>query len=325
METRFLETFRTAADLGSFTLAARRLGYSQSTVSAQIQALEVEAGTPLFDRSGRRLALTEEGRGMLDLAEEMLALQRRIPHLAGDPLEPQGDLSVAAAESITVARLGDVLGPFRHRHPRVLVRLRNATCSAMTDWVLHGEADLAFIILPTVRHPDLESLSLVEEELLFVGPPEAEEDLLLRALEEGRLEEGFIFTEQGCSYRTLAEHLFRRHGVVLEHTLELWSMEAIGQCVTSGLGIALMPRVYARGGIEAGRYRALKAPPLEEPFRTQVVWRRNRRLSPGAREFLRLTREAAEGWRAAGKLSTPPSTEGCTTPSPPGSGLPQGV
>ena len=325
METRFLETFRTAADLGSFTLAARRLGYSQSTVSAQIQALEEETRTPLFDRTGRKLRLTEGGRELLELAEEMLALQRRIPHLAAGASQPQGDLTVAAAESITVARLGDVLGPFRHRHPRVQLRLRNATCSLMTDWVLHGEADLAFVILPPLRHPDLEIRPLVEEELLFVGPPEAEEDLLLRALEEGRLEEGFIFTEQGCSYRTLAEHLFRRHGVVLEHTLELWSMEAIGQCVTSGLGIALMPRVYARGGIEAGRYRALKAPPLEEPFRTQVVWRRNRRLSPGAREFLRLTREAAEGWRAAGKLSTPPSTEGCTTPSPPGSALPQGV
>ena len=325
METRFLETFRRTAELGSFTRAARHLGYSQSTVSAQIQALEEETRTPLFDRTGRKLRLTEGGRELLELAEEMLALQRRIPHLADGASQPQGDLTVAAAESITVARLGDVLGPFRHRHPRVQLRLRNATCSLMTDWVLHGEADLAFVILPPLRHPDLEIRPLVEEELLFVGPPEAEEDLLLRALEEGRLREGFIFTEQGCSYRILAEHLFRRHGVVLEHTLELWSMEAIGQCVTSGLGIALMPRVYARGGIEAGRYRALKAPPLEEPFRTQVVWRRNRRLSPGAREFLRLTREAAEGWRAAGKLSTPPSTEGCTTPSPPGSGLPQGV
>jgi hypothetical protein len=81
------------------------------------------------------------------------------------------------------------------------------------------------------------------------------------------------------------------------------------------------------GGHRGGRYRALKAPPLEEPFRTQVVWRRNRRLSPGAREFLRLTREAAERWRAAGvgELSTDSSTEGCTTPPLPGSALPQGV
>ena len=297
METRFLETFRRTAELGSFTRAARHLGYSQSTVSAQIQALEEETRTPLFDRTGRKLRLTEGGRELLDLAEEMLALQRRIPHLAAGASQPQGDLTVAAAESITVARLGDVLGPFRHRHPRVQLRLRNATCSLMTDWVLHGEADLAFVILPPLRHPDLEIRPLVEEELLFVGPPEAEEDLLLRALEEGRLREGFIFTEQGCSYRILAEHLFRRHGVVLEHTLELWSMEAIGQCVASGLGISLMPRVYAREGLARGRFRALAAPPLEDRFLTQVVWRRGRRLSPGAREFLHLTEETARGWR----------------------------
>ena len=88
-----------------------------------------------------------------------------------------------------------------------------------------------------------------------------------------------------------------RDRVVLEHTLELWSMEAIGQCVTSGLGIALMPRVYAREGLARGRFRALAAPPLEDRFLTQVVWRRGRRLSPGAREFLHLTEETARGWR----------------------------
>lgn len=173
METRFLETFRTAADLGSFHLAARRLGYSQSTVSAQIQALEVEAGTPLL-RPIRPQA-GPDGGGMLDLAEEMLALQRRIPHLAGDPLEPQGDLSVAAAESITVARLGDVLGPFRHRHPRVLVRLRNATL------LRHDGLGPPRGGGPGLHHPPHGAApgpgvsSLVEEELLFVGLPEAEE------------------------------------------------------------------------------------------------------------------------------------------------------
>ena len=97
METRFLETFRRTAELGSFTRAARHLGYSQSTVSAQIQALEEETRTPLFDRTGRKLRLTEGGRELLELAEEMLALQRRIPHLADGASQPQGDLTVAAA------------------------------------------------------------------------------------------------------------------------------------------------------------------------------------------------------------------------------------
>ncbi len=65
MELRQLKTFQTVAQMLSFNRAAEILNYAQSTVSAQIKALEEEFGKPLFDRLGKRIVLTEAGRILL--------------------------------------------------------------------------------------------------------------------------------------------------------------------------------------------------------------------------------------------------------------------
>ena len=74
MEIRHLKTFLGVAKALSFNKAAEHLNYAQSSVSAQIQALEEELGVQLFDRLGRRILLTEAGIRLLDYAEKILQL-----------------------------------------------------------------------------------------------------------------------------------------------------------------------------------------------------------------------------------------------------------
>ena len=74
MELRQVETFRAVAEELSFSRAAAKLGYVQSSVSAQVSALEQEFGVPLFDRLGRRIALTEAGEVMFAYSGKLLAL-----------------------------------------------------------------------------------------------------------------------------------------------------------------------------------------------------------------------------------------------------------
>src|ERR671916_2274512 len=76
VELRQVKTFRAVAEELSFSRAAARLGYVQSSVSSQVAALERELGVPLFDRLGRRIALTEAGAVMLGYAEGLLDLAR---------------------------------------------------------------------------------------------------------------------------------------------------------------------------------------------------------------------------------------------------------
>jgi len=306
VETRHLITFRRIAEVESFTEAARQLGYSQSTVSAHVQALEEAVGGPLFDRSGRRPRLTEIGCRLRDLSEEILSLEDRVRGLGCEGAAPSGELRIAAGESVTVARLGEVLTAYRRNFPSVSLSLRNSFCAVMIDWILRGEADLAVVIMPPLNHADLEVRTLSEEEMVFVAAPWTEPDALVRALETGRMEEGFIFTERGCSYRIAVEHFFRSRGLVPERTMELWSMEAIRRCVQSGLGFSLVPRMYVAEDLRRGTIRELEAPPLGEVFRIQLAWRRNRRLSAAAREFVRIARENARTWAGAAGEGTLP-------------------
>ncbi|MCT2594733.1 LysR family transcriptional regulator [Streptomyces sp. N2-109] len=95
MQLHQLRAFREVARLRSFTRAAQHLHYAQSSVTAQIQNLEEIVGAPLFDRGGRRIALTEAGRCLLPYAEQVLTLVETARHevaavAAGGPCRRPG-------------------------------------------------------------------------------------------------------------------------------------------------------------------------------------------------------------------------------------------
>ena len=71
MELRHLFTFIAVVEAGSFTRAASHLDYAQSSVTAQIQSLEAELGTPLFNRLGNKIVLTEAGQRFLQYAQDI--------------------------------------------------------------------------------------------------------------------------------------------------------------------------------------------------------------------------------------------------------------
>ncbi len=303
VDTQHLVTFRHVAALGSFTRAAERLGFSQSTVSSQIAALEENLGVSLFDRTGRRVLLTEEGRRLETYAEEFRVLEERMRDLGRDGADLRGELRIAAGESVTVYRLGGVLAACRERFPALNLSLRNSQCPTMIEWVRQGEVDVAVLISQPIGHPDLAVEILAEEPMLFVGSGREDPARMVRALEEHRLEACLIHTEQGCSYRLFVENFLRERGVVPERTMEFWSMEAIKRCVENGLGISFLPRMVVREELASGRMRALPCPGLKERFVTQLVVRRREWISPGARAFGALCREHAAGWetRDSGK------------------------
>ena len=84
MELRQVETFRVVAEELSFSRAAAKLGYVQSSVSVQVAALEQDLGVPLFDRLGRRIALTEAGEVLLSHSRKLLELAEQTKQAVAD-------------------------------------------------------------------------------------------------------------------------------------------------------------------------------------------------------------------------------------------------
>jgi Transcriptional regulator len=101
MELQQLKTFTTIAKLGSFTKTAELLDYAQSSISAQIRSLEDELGTKLFERLGREVCLTEEGKRLLIYSEQLSKLAEEAKASLMDNNIPQGTLTIEAPESRT--------------------------------------------------------------------------------------------------------------------------------------------------------------------------------------------------------------------------------
>src|SRR5215469_1063903 len=122
MEVRQLQIFRTLAEELNFTRTAERVHTVQSNVTSQIKALEEELGVPLFDRLGRRVALTDAGRRFQPFAEQALASMEQGHRSVQSGSEPSGPLRISAPESILTYRLPQVLRIFRKRFPNVELR-----------------------------------------------------------------------------------------------------------------------------------------------------------------------------------------------------------
>lgn len=295
MELRQLATFRTVATTLSFTRAAGLLGYVQSSVTAQIQALEEELGVALFDRLGKRVTLTEPGRRLLRYAERMLALAEEARAAVTGDDDPAGTVTISAYESLCTYRLPSVLLRLRERHPRVRLLLKPSPWADLRQGVQEGTLDAAFVLEEQILPAGLVGETLVREPLLVVARPDHPLARAQRVTPADLAGENALLTEVGCSYRLRFERSLAAAGVHLGTALEFSSVEAIKQCVMAGMGVAVLPEITVRSEIAQGRLAALAWSEPGYTIATQLIYHKEKWISPALAAFLDTAREALGG------------------------------
>jgi len=168
-----LLAFVQAATQGSFSAAARKLGRSQSTISAAVASLEIDLNLVLFDRSSRKPSLTPAGHVMLQRAEEILAATSRLEMTASQlsqGVEPK--LTVAISDTYQSDRFEAALSAFEQRYPDLEFECLIAECDDLIALVQRGRAQVAFAEMQDSYPPDLVSSTVEErtEIALFVSP-----------------------------------------------------------------------------------------------------------------------------------------------------------
>jgi DNA-binding transcriptional LysR family regulator len=305
MELRELAAFREVARQSSFSRAAARLGYVQSTVSAQIHALETDLGVRLIDRLGRSIALTAAGEAVLPLAEELLELADQARSeaaraVAGDRALT-GTVRVSAPESLLTYRLPAVLSRFRTDHPGVTIDLRPTPIgrfrSETRRAVASGVVDLAFVLDARRSRPPFANEVLLREPISVVAPAGSDLAQASRVRPADLGDRPILLPEapeSGCEYRGQFERQLMDAEIGLDGALEFASIETVKQCVIAGMGIAVLPSVSVASEIATGRMVELV---WSEPFEvyTQVVWHERRSLSPAHIAFIATAHETLEG------------------------------
>jgi DNA-binding transcriptional LysR family regulator len=141
LEPVLLQTFLTVAETRSFTQAAERLGFRQSTVSQHIRKLELEAGRRLFVRDTHSVTMTADGEVMIEFARNILAANRSAErYFAGSQL--RGRLRFGASEDFVASRLPEILREFVRTHPLVDVELTVGLSGELNQKLDRGELDL---------------------------------------------------------------------------------------------------------------------------------------------------------------------------------------
>ena len=286
MELRQLATFRLLATTLNFTRTAIALNYVQSNVTAQIQALEEELGVRLFDRLGKRVALTDVGERLFRYAEQILDLADEMHKVASTEEDIMGTLVISAPQSLCTYRLPKLLYTFRSCYPQVSVQFRPSPVADLRRLVSEGMLDIAFVLEEPVHSTQLTVKSLCLEPLYVIAMPShplVGLDHIKPADIEG---ETVLLTESGCSYRALFEHSLAVAGVKPATTLEFSSVEAIKQCVMLGMGISILPEMAISEELEQGKLAVIPWILPDAQIFTQMVWHKEKWLSPAFRAFI---------------------------------------
>jgi DNA-binding transcriptional LysR family regulator len=285
VELRHLEYFVTVAEERHFTRAAERLLVSQSGLSASVRALERELGAKLFVRTTRSVELTGPGRALLGEATRTLASVRAAKEaVAAAQGLLRGTLSVGTEQCIAGVDVPRLLARFRAEHPRVEIRLRQAGSRLLAEDVAAGRLDLAFVSLCGPPPQGVRLTPLTGEPLVLLCHPEhalarpgGEEppagtagDPAGGAQRHARWAElkgeALVDFQPDWGVRQLTDRAFAAAGVERQVALEVNDVHSLIELVEQGLGVAVVPRHFARKPQAAG----LCAVPLTEG--PQPVW-----------------------------------------------------
>jgi DNA-binding transcriptional LysR family regulator len=147
MELELLRSFVAVADCGGFHRAAEQLNLTQSTVSQQIKRLELETKRPLFRRTTRTVALTDDGEMLLGDARRLLQLEEAARHRLTAP-RLSGTVRLGANEEVASGSLPSALGRFASLHPDVKLEVEIGVSSEMIEQLDAGRLDVVFAKRP---------------------------------------------------------------------------------------------------------------------------------------------------------------------------------
>lgn len=171
MELRNLATFVRAAELHSFSQAAKQLGYSQSAISMQIGQLESELDTRLFDRVGKTIALTPQGRQFFEYAQNILRMAENARNVMRNASVVTGQLRIAMAESICMSLFPATLCEFRRMYPDVQLTVKSGTTEDMFRALAQNDVDIVYQLDNQIYRSDFVIPLCERVPIIFIAPP----------------------------------------------------------------------------------------------------------------------------------------------------------
>ncbi len=284
-----LEIFLKICQNQSITKAAEELHLTQPAVSIQLKNLQNQFDIPLTEVIGRKLYVTDFGKEVAKMAENIIFQAHEIAHKSK---AFKGELS--GKLKISVVSTGKYVIPyflasFLKKHPGVALKLDVTNKVKVLENIANNEVDFSLVsVLPTEMN--IENLELLQNKLYLVTGKNSHYPK--KKYEVSILEElPIIYREKGSGTRYTMERYFESKGILLRKQMELTSNEAVKQAIIAGLGSSIMPLIGLKNEIYTGDLKIIPVKGLPIKSFWQLIWQKNKGFSPVASAFLHHLRE----------------------------------
>ncbi len=289
MEDHKLKVFCTVAETKSFSKTSQIIHLTQPAVSLQIQALEEQYETKLFDRSSSSINLTSAGEVLYSYSKNILAqyaeLEKEIGKITG---LIKGSITIGASTTIGNYILPSIVFNFKKAHPKIKMSILIRNTNRVLDLLTSGVVDFGLVEGETTRSK-IKVETLLTDELVFIVPamhPLAKKKSI-SILE--LMKEPFIIRVEGSGTRHIIEKYLASHGIKISDlhiVLVLGGTESIKDAVERGMGISIVSRWAARKEVQFGtlKYVTAKEDRIQRDF--SLVMPKNAVFSHAVDEFL---------------------------------------
>jgi len=239
LNLQHLESFVMLQQTGSFTVAAERLGFGQSTISQHIQRLEKSLGRQLVQRDTHQVRLTAEGEALLAYARGMLDLNSKVSSLFSES-RLRGRLRLGVSEDIAVSRLSSILEDFIRLHPLVDLELTVALSGVLFQMQEAGELDL---VLAKRRLGETHGKLLYRERLVWLA---RDPHLVIPAGEAVPL----VAYPMPSITRKVAQDVLDANDIPWRIVCTCGSLSGLTAAGQAGMGVLVQPRSMAPAGLK---------------------------------------------------------------------------
>jgi DNA-binding transcriptional LysR family regulator len=269
MNLNQLKLFYMAAKHGSLSAAAEAMCITQPAVTKGIQRLQEYYEIKLFNRFGKKMALTDAGEVLYGIAESIFEMENQAEESLRDfQQRKRGFIRILSSESFGSYYLPFIINRFSKANPRIRISVDLLPTEQIVEKTAALSNDLGFISYP-VPHKKLFMREILEDSYQIIVPPGHPFALKAVIEPEDLAGQPVIVHEKGSAPRKSTEEFAGRHNIHLTIPLELSNNEAMKTAVEEGVGIAIITRRVVSKEIETGKLRAI---PLSDPSMTRKFY-----------------------------------------------------
>lgn len=289
MDIKYLHTLRTVIQEGSFSKAAEKLNYTQSTITFHIDQLEREFSVQLFEKIGRRMVLTKAGEQMLPYIDSALQEIDKLYCIKSDLRAHQGELRVGVGETLLCYKLPGIVKEFTRQAPKARLHIRSMNCYDIRDAVQSGELDLGIFYEDVGGIGDqLVTAPMGSFSLALAASPDVKGRFPDFVTPGQQISVPFLINEQRCIFRQIFENYLAGKSINLDRTIELWSIPTIKNLVKSGMGVTFLPYFAVEDDLAGGSLAEIPTDISGTEIHAVCCHHKNKWISPLMQLFIDL-------------------------------------